>query len=133
MRASDTRVSVKGQINLQGFAVMIVEDEFLLAIMLEQDLLDVGASIVGPFTNLEAARAAAANVLFDVAVLDVNLDGEMVYPLADDLVEMGRPFVFLTGYSQSQLPTRFQDRPHLAKPYDSAKLMARLSGLVRTA
>lgn len=106
---------------------MLVEDEFLLAIMLEQDVTSAGARVVGPFGHLDAARSAANDEQFDIAVLDVNLGGEMVYPLADDLAAMGRPFVFLTGYSVAQLPERFRGRPHLPKPHDASRLIERLS------
>jgi len=107
---------------LTGLRVFIAEDEFLVAVMLEQDLRSLGCQVVGPFTSLALAIQASRREDFDVAVLDVNMNGEMVYPLADELLARGRPFLFLTGYGTANLPERYRASPRLSKPYDLTML-----------
>ncbi|MGH6924501.1 MAG: response regulator [Propylenella sp.] len=107
----------------EGLRVFVAEDEFLVALLLEDELRSVGYSVVGPFTTLSVAMQAAHGAEFDAAVLDVNLNGEMVYPLADQLLTARVPFLFLTGYGVANLPERFRASPRLAKPYDPATLI----------
>jgi DNA-binding response OmpR family regulator len=76
--------------------ILIVEDESLLAMELEELLQTAGYTIVGPFSDLARARQAAHREAIDLAVLDTNLNGEMVYPLADDLSARAIPFIFVT-------------------------------------
>jgi DNA-binding response OmpR family regulator len=102
--------------------VLIVEDEFLIAALLEEDLHAAGCTTLGPFSSLAAALKASASEDFDLAILDVNLGGEMVYPLADALSRRGVPILFLSGYDVSSMPERFRTSPRLAKPYDRAAL-----------
>ena len=106
--------------------VMIVEDEALLAMELETLLQSAGCAVIGPFSNLEQARAAAHGEAINVALLDTNLNGQMVYPLADDLAARGVPFIFVTGYGTSHLPERFRAAPRVSKPYDPAVLRKEL-------
>jgi PAS domain S-box-containing protein len=106
--------------------VLVVEDEALLAMELEGHLQGLGYTIVGPFGDLARATEACRREAIDVAVLDTNLNGEMVYPLADDLSAHGIPFIFVTGYSASNLPERFRGAPRVAKPYDPATLTTQL-------
>jgi DNA-binding response OmpR family regulator len=103
--------------------ILIVEDEFFAAVLLEEDLRAAGWEPIGPFTTLARAIEAARAEIFDVAILDVNLNGEMVYPLADELAERKRPFIFLSGYGLRDLPERFRSLPKVAKPYNRASLM----------
>jgi DNA-binding response OmpR family regulator len=103
--------------------VLVVEDEFLLACSLDEDLRSFGYSVVGPFTRLARALDASRHERFDLAVLDINLNGEMVYPLAQDLMVRGIPFLFLSGYGTANLPERFRAAPRLAKPYDPKLLL----------
>jgi DNA-binding NtrC family response regulator len=114
---------------------MIVEDEALLAMELETLLQSAGCTVVGPFSNLEQARAAAQGEAINVALLDTNLNGQMVYPLADDLAARGVPFIFVTGYGTSHLPERFRAAPRVPKPYDPAVLRRELerAGVVNSA
>jgi DNA-binding response OmpR family regulator len=105
---------------LAGRRVMIVEDEFLLALTLEDDIRDAGADPLGPYATLSETLAAIEKENFDLAVLDINLDGEMSYPAADALVARNVPFVLLTGYAGTSLPERFRGCPRLSKPYDVA-------------
>jgi DNA-binding response OmpR family regulator len=108
--------------------ILVAEDEFLVATVLEEDLRAAGYGIVGPFASLAKAVEAARSERFDLAILDVNLNGEMVYPLADELLSRGVPFLFLSGYGKAHLPERFRALPQLAKPYDPRDLLRRVAG-----
>jgi CheY-like chemotaxis protein len=103
--------------------ILIVEDEFLVALVLEDDLRSAGHTVLGPFSNLPSALEGARRETFDVAVLDINLGGTVVYPLADDLTRRGVPFLFLTGYGPADIPVRFAQTPRVAKPYESSSLL----------
>ena len=103
--------------------VLIAEDEFLVGIQLEEDLRSAGCSIVGPFGTLETATVASRRERFDLALLDINLNGDLVYPLADELSARGVPFIFLSGYLSAALPERFRGSPLIAKPHDPAALI----------
>jgi CheY-like chemotaxis protein len=109
--------------SLQGLRVLVAEDEFLVALLLEEELRSLGCSIVGPFTNLAMATQASRRDPFDLAILDINLSGELVYPLADELLAREVPFLLLSGYGAANLPERFRTSPRLAKPYDPAALV----------
>jgi chemotaxis family two-component system sensor kinase Cph1 len=98
--------------------VMIVEDEALVALVLADQLADMGLSVVGPCSSLAEAVAAAAENEFDAAILDVNLGGELVYPVADLLSSRGIPFVFVTGYGQESIDRRFAHTTVLEKPVE---------------
>lgn len=111
--------------------ILVVEDEFLVAALLEADLAAAGCTVVGPFTNLGSAMQAVHDEAFDLAVLDVNLNGEMVYPLADVLSARAIPFVFLSGYGAQSVPEKYRPAPRIAKPYDPAVLTREIRRLVR--
>jgi len=106
--------------------ILVAEDEFLVGIQLEEDLRSAGCSIIGPFNTLEMATQAARRERFDLAILDINLNGKMVYPLADELAERGVPFVFLSGYMSADLPERFRAAPQIAKPHDPTVLIKQI-------
>jgi DNA-binding response OmpR family regulator len=110
--------------SLHGVRIILVEDEFLLAKSLEEDLRSEAASVVGVYAGLAPATLASRQQDFDVAILDVNLAAEMVYPLADELAGRRKPFVLLTGYGASNLPERFRHKPRVTKPYDIFQLIA---------
>src|SRR5262249_43137929 len=97
--------------------VLVVEDDFLTALALEGMLIDAGCAVVGPVPRVSEALEVIEVERLDLALLDVNLAGERVFPVADVLVERGVPFVFTTGYSAEHLPPRHRNRPILAKPY----------------
>ena len=82
----------------------------------------------GPYRTLDEAMEAAKRDDFDFAILDINLNGTLVYPLADDLLARGIPFLFLTGYSLANLPERFRAVTRLNKPCDPNLLIATLRG-----
>ncbi len=112
--------------NLQGLNILIVEDEFLLADDLASYVAEAGANVLGPSPSL----GHAANYLSraDAAVLDVNLNGCPVFPLADDLIKLGVPFVFFTGSDDFELPSRFIHLNFLRKPASRQKLIGAMLG-----
>ena len=116
-------------VSLAGLRVLVVEDEFLIADDLQQELEAAGAEVVGPAATVEAAlRLAAEAGRLDGAILDVNLCGARVYPVADLLRERNVPFVLATGYDPRAIPDRYRDAPRSEKPIDLAKVVRALFG-----
>jgi DNA-binding response OmpR family regulator len=109
--------------------VLVVEDEFLVALQIEDDLLSAGYTVIGPFTSLSASIAASRTERFEMATLDLNLRGEYVYPLIDELVERKIPVLLLTGYTAFDLPERFRSLPRLAKPFEGTQLVEKVRSL----
>jgi CheY-like chemotaxis protein len=108
---------------------LLVEDEALVAMMMEALLVELGVEVVGPFGTLAEAMLAAKERPFDVAILDVNLDGGTVYPLAQHLSERNVPFAFVTGYEPGTIDSCFRAVPVLQKPVERqmmSELLARL-------
>jgi CheY-like chemotaxis protein len=97
--------------------VFVVEDEFLIRMLLEDMLDELGYAVAGIAGRLEEAAEMAKSGAFDLAILDVNLDGEDVFPVADILAGRGVPFVFVTGYGGRGLPEPYCSRPTLQKPF----------------
>jgi len=116
---------------LQGVKVLVVEDEYLVAALMEDILESAGCVVAGPIPRLAQALDAANSETCDVAVLDVNLAGERVYPVADILAQRNVPFVFVTGYGV--LPGEYANRPRLCKPFKMSDLLDTLSDIVKTA
>lgn len=102
--------------------LLVVEDESLIAILIEETLLQLGYSLVGPAARLSQAIEMARNAEVDAAVLDINLHGEAVYPAAAILAERGIPFIFVTGYARHEIDKRFRNRLVLRKPFTGEDL-----------
>jgi CheY-like chemotaxis protein len=100
-----------------GFRVLVVEDEELITLLIEDILTDIGCEIVGPVGNVPDALKLAQSADIGGALLDLNLAGHDVYPVADALAHRGIPFVFTTGYDHSRIAERFSDVPTLSKPF----------------
>lgn len=97
--------------------ILVVEDEFMLADELHMVLEAAGALVLGPAASVaEALRCIDTATAIDGAILDVNLDGELVFPVADHLAARGVPFLFTTGYDRSIFPPRFAESPRCEKP-----------------
>lgn len=108
--------------SLDGQRVLIVEDRYLIASNLAEAVSRMGGQVVGPARNLEAATELMDREPVEIALLDVNLEGEMVFPLAKALDDRGVPIVFLTGYDAEVLPKPWRGRPNLTKPVDVERL-----------
>lgn len=107
--------------------MLVVEDEFMIGMLIEETLADKGCVVVGPFTNVSDALQAAATCILDGAILDVNLRGEKVYPVAELLDSRGIPFVLLSGYGADAIPA---DRPTwraCGKPFGPGELIEMLT------
>lgn len=104
---------------LARLRILIVEDEYLLADDLCRALRERGAEVIGPVGTLRDACAALSQERIDGAVLDVNLHGEAVYPVADRLTQAGIPFMIATGYGPGSWPERYAKVPRIEKPYDA--------------
>ena len=102
--------------------VLLVEDEALIGMMMVDILSELGYAVIGPITNVSEASAAATNGDFEYAVLDINLKGELVYPVADLLIASAVPFVFVTGYSAERIDKRYAAVPTLQKPLQKKDL-----------
>jgi CheY-like chemotaxis protein len=104
---------------LQGLRVLVVEDEALVSMLLEDMLADHGCEVAATASRigqaLELVRDGGPE--FDAAILDVNLGGEPIFPVAEALAERGLPFVFATGYGAGGLPEVWRARPTLQKPF----------------
>jgi CheY-like chemotaxis protein len=113
-----------------GYKVFVVEDEFLIRMLLEDMLADLGHEIAAVAGSVNEAAELAKGTTFDLAILDVNLDGRDVYPVADILTDRGLPFVFVTGYGGRGLPEPYRERPTLQKPFQLEDLRTTLDNLV---
>jgi PAS domain S-box-containing protein len=107
---------------VRGRRLLLIEDETLVGMMMYDTLTDLGFDVVGPINTMAEAAKAVEHGEFDAAILDVNLNGEFIYPLADIVTSRGLPFVFVTGYSAEGLEPRFSKVPVLQKPIEMERL-----------
>ncbi len=115
-----------------GLRVLIVEDDYLVSLLLEDMLVDLGHQIVGPAADVANALELAGREAMDIAVLDVNLRGSDTYPIAAVLTARAVPFIFATGYGRHSLREPYCDAPLLKKPFqqsDLEKLLAETLGV----
>ncbi|MPR08642.1 response regulator [Microvirga sp. M8] len=97
--------------------ILVVEDEAMISMLLEDMVLDCGGELVGPVARFDDALALAHKAEFGVAVLDLNLNGTLSYPIAEVIRERGIPVIFAAGYGADGVPDRFRDCPTLQKPF----------------
>jgi CheY-like chemotaxis protein len=102
---------------LTGLRVVVVEDESLVAMLLEDTLVDMGCTVVAIASELGEAREVLSSADFDAAILDVNLNGSRTFEIAVSLAQRRIPFVFSTGYGANILPDHFRGVPVLTKPF----------------
>ena len=116
-----------GLSDLTGLRVLVVEDEMMVSMLIEDMLEDLGCKVVGPASRLEEAMELVNSVELDCAVLDVNLVGQPIFPIADLLRAKGAPFAFATGYGDAGLRDADKGSPVLQKPFREGDL-ARILG-----
>jgi len=116
--------------SLQHLRILIVEDEYLLGVSLYDSLERLGATVVGPIGNIPDALHILAQCEVDLAVLDIDLRGVAVYPVADTLQDMRVPFLFSTGYDETSVPVRFRNHPLVRKPCEIDSLVAAIESLI---
>lgn len=110
--------------------VLVVEDEAMVALMLEDVLVELGYAIVGPVAKLERALETARREKLDAAILDVNLNGAEAYGIAEVLAARDIPFAFVTGYGKRGLREPWRDRPVVQKPFQTQDVQAVMTGLL---
>lgn len=113
-----------------GLNVFLVEDEMLIALMVEDMLEDMGHTTCAVAMRLALAMETARGCAADFALLDINLSGALSFPVAHILKERGIPFAFTTGYEKAILPEPLADVPVLGKPFSSEQLSALLNQVV---
>ena len=112
--------------DLAGARVLVIEDEMLITMLLEDILDELGCSVVGSAVNLRQSEDLVSSSQADVAILDVNLGGDPVFPIAERLTERNVPIVFASGYGASGLPERWQGFTTLPKPFTAEQVQTAL-------
>ncbi|MBP1807493.1 response regulator [Rubellimicrobium aerolatum] len=108
---------------LAGQHILVVEDDYFVADDLTAMLEAAGATVLGPAATLADARGLVARTeRLDGAILDINLQGETVFPVANLLRERGIPFIFATGYDRGEIPARFADVRSCEKPFTAEQI-----------
>jgi CheY-like chemotaxis protein len=102
--------------------ILVIEDELMIRMLLQDMLADLGYTVAGEAGRIDEAVALAKQGEFDVAILDVNLNGQPISPVVEVLVERGLPFVFATGYGQRGVPEPYRQTPTLQKPFQADAL-----------
>jgi len=116
---------------LKDLRVLVVEDEALIALQLEDMLTELGCAVIGPASRVRQALELLDGEPVEAAVLDLNIAGELVYPVADKLGNRGLPYIFVTGYGTSGLGEPYRSRPVLEKPFARRALLQALLDTLR--
>ena len=114
-----------GATRTSGGSIFLVEDEVMIRMMVADMLEELGYSIAAEAGDIGEAIQLAQSAEFDLAILDVNVNGKVISPVADILATLNRPFIFATGYGSAGLPAEYRDRPALQKPFQ-IETLARL-------
>ena len=110
------------EVAVAGKRILVVEDELMIRMLLQDMLADLGHTLAGEAGRIDEAMALAKDGEFDVAILDVNLNGQPISPVVEILIARGLPFVFATGYGQRGVPEPYRQTPTLQKPFQSEAL-----------
>jgi CheY-like chemotaxis protein len=116
-----------------GGSVFLVEDEVMIRMMVADMLEELGYRVAAEAGEISEALKLAQNTDFDFAILDVNVNGKVISPVADLLKARNRPFIFATGYGSSGLPEEYRDRPALQKPFQLETLARMIDGTLKDA
>jgi DNA-binding response OmpR family regulator len=107
-------------------SVLVVEDNYTMGVQTASIVEEAGYSVAGPEGSVDAARKVLGRQKIDLALLDVNLGGEMVFPIADMLNAMRIPHIFVTSCSVSAIPARYRHSPIVRKPFSPGRLIAQM-------
>jgi CheY-like chemotaxis protein len=121
------------EVSVAGKRVLVVEDELMIRMLLQDMLADLGHTLAGEAGRIDEAMALARDGDFDVAILDVNLNGQPISPVVEILVARGLPFVFATGYGQRGVPEPYRQTPTLQKPFQADALAQAIEAAVPAA
>jgi DNA-binding response OmpR family regulator len=120
-----------GAVVFTGSKILVVEDNYLLSEVVCEFVIECGMVPIGPAASLETGLIYAREAPLDGAVLDINLDNRLCFPICDLLIERGIPFAFLTGYSHlSMIPQAFRTVPLVSKPFDPDELRGVIEGML---
>ncbi len=114
-------------------SVLLVEDEVIIRMMVADMLEELGYTVAAEAGEIGEAMRLAQNAEFDLAILDVNVNGKVISPVADAIKARNRPFIFATGYGSSGLPEEYRDRPALQKPFQLETLGKTIDAALRNA
>jgi CheY-like chemotaxis protein len=116
-----------------GGSVFLVEDEVMIRMMVADMLEELGFSVAAEAGEINEAIRLAQSAEFDFAILDVNVNGKVISPVADLISARNRPFIFATGYGSSGLPEEYRDRPALQKPFQIEALARVIDNTLKSA
>ena len=118
---------------LTGRSVFLVEDEVMIRMMVADMLEELGYTIAAEAGDITEAMRLAQATEFDIAILDVNVNGKVITPVAELITARNRPFIFATGYGSSGLPPEYRDRPALQKPFQLETLAQVIASTMKSA
>lgn len=118
--------------SLAGQRILIVEDEAMISMLIEDIIEELGCRVVGPAARVEHALTVLETNEVDGAVLDINLDGQLSYRIADALAQRNLPFLFVTGYGEAGVDAAYRDRSVVQKPFTGEALGRALRALMLT-
>jgi CheY-like chemotaxis protein len=116
-----------------GCSVFLVEDEVMIRMMVAEMLEELGYRIAAEAGEINEAIRLVQSTEFDLAILDVNVNGKVISPVADLIRARNRPFIFATGYGSSGLPEEYRDRPALQKPFQIESLARMIDNTLKSA
>jgi len=116
---------------LKDRRVLVVEDEVIISFLIQDLLEELGCAAVWQASNVQGALDILKDRVPDLAVLDVNVNGELVYPVAEQLDKVRVPYIFTTGYGRAGLPEKWMNKPVLQKPYNVDVLYAALNEIFK--
>lgn len=114
-------------------SVFLVEDEVMIRMMVADMLEELGFSVAAEAGEINEAMRLAQSTHFDLAILDVNVNGKVISPVAELIQSLNRPFIFATGYGSSGLPEEYRDRPALQKPFQLETLSKMIDAALKSA
>ena len=115
----------------QPLSVFLVEDETLIQMMVAEMIEELGHNVIAEASDLKQALSLAQTANFDLAILDINLSGQRIDPVAEVLSHRNLPFIFASGYGEAGLTDRFRDRPALQKPFILTQLAEAIEAALR--
>jgi DNA-binding response OmpR family regulator len=115
-----------------GGSIFLVEDEVMIRMMVADMLGELGYNIAAEAGDVSEAVKLAQSIEFDLAILDVNVNGKVISPVADLIAARNRPFIFATGYGSSGLPPEYRDRPALQKPFQIETLARMIDSVLNS-
>ena len=118
---------------LSGRSVFLVEDEVMIRMMVADMLEELGYKVAAEAGDINEVMRLAQSTEFDLAILDVNVNGKVISPVADVIMAKGCPFIFATGYGSSGLPEEYRDRPSLQKPFQLETLAQVITSTLKSA